>query len=735
MTYRIMTIGKSILLVATLSLIGALAACGGSSHNSGGGTTTPTISLSTPPTSLAIGKITSITATITNDTSGANWSATCGSTTANACGTFSPTNTASGTPVTYTAPAAVPPSAVTITATVADDASVSQSTAPITITSSTAITVALTAPLPPASLAINGTAPLVATVTNDTANAGVAWTVSCGTSTVCGSFSPASTASAAQTTYTAPAAVPTGNTVTVTAASVTDPTATATATIVITNPPSGLTVGSTYVFSLSGLDANGSYAVAGAFTVGANGTITQGEQDFVDVSATTEIAEYFTDNISSSSSYAFSTDGNLILTLVTCDGTNCSATDSNLGVGGTETVDATLISSSSALVTEFDTSATSTGTLELQNTTAGLAGGYEFFLAGEDPDGNAIADGVPTTLGGILNFNSGTLSTTDSVFDINDPSYASAFTGLTFSSGGVSASPDSFGRVAITLNPASTIQQIQLIGYEVDVNHLRLVETADTYGGVTGGVALGQTGTFTNATISGSSYVFDADGADIANGPLQAAGVIAFTGTSGSSTSGTVSGTVSYNDGTLLNAPGGTAFSGTYTLDATNPGRITISNFTDGVTFSFNFQLYLNGSGYGSLISVDSDDLLAGRVYLQSGTYSAATFSGAYAVAARQVVTSDSDFPQDGNGLITADGIDILAGFLDLNESTPTPDVALTGNFVASSTGVFTGTVSGISSSGASSDNFTFYLVDDTKAVAIESDTDQLTLGYFSLQQ
>lgn len=56
MTYCIMTIGKSILLVATLSLIGALAACGGSSHNSGGGTTTPTISLSTPPTSLAIGK-------------------------------------------------------------------------------------------------------------------------------------------------------------------------------------------------------------------------------------------------------------------------------------------------------------------------------------------------------------------------------------------------------------------------------------------------------------------------------------------------------------------------------------------------------------------------------------------------------------------------------------------------------------------------------------------------------
>ncbi len=88
----------------------------------------------------------------------------------------------------------------------------------------------------PSSLVANTTAALTATVANDTANKGVTWTVSCGTS-VCGFFNPAQTASGTATSYLAPLAVPTGNTVTVTATSVTDTSKTATATITITAPP------------------------------------------------------------------------------------------------------------------------------------------------------------------------------------------------------------------------------------------------------------------------------------------------------------------------------------------------------------------------------------------------------------------------------------------------------------------------------------------------------------------
>src|ERR1700724_3462994 len=77
----------------------------------------------------------------------------------------------------------------------------------------------------PVSLQTNATAALTASV-NDAA--GVTWSVTCGSAGSCGAFSNTTTTSA---TYTAPAAVPTGNTVTVMATAVTDSTKSASATI------------------------------------------------------------------------------------------------------------------------------------------------------------------------------------------------------------------------------------------------------------------------------------------------------------------------------------------------------------------------------------------------------------------------------------------------------------------------------------------------------------------------
>jgi hypothetical protein len=65
---------------------------------------------------------------------------------------------------------------------------------------------------------------VAATVTNDSKNQGVNWTAACGSAS-CGAFTPtAASASTEPITYTSPAAIPTGNTVTLTATSVTDPT-------------------------------------------------------------------------------------------------------------------------------------------------------------------------------------------------------------------------------------------------------------------------------------------------------------------------------------------------------------------------------------------------------------------------------------------------------------------------------------------------------------------------------
>jgi predicted dienelactone hydrolase len=91
---------------------------------------------------------------------------------------------------------------------------------------------------------ISGVLPLkasqqfTATVSYDVANKGVNWTLTqngAPCSPACGTVTPASTASASPATYSAPAALPAGRTVTLTAASATEPTSTAAARVTLTN--------------------------------------------------------------------------------------------------------------------------------------------------------------------------------------------------------------------------------------------------------------------------------------------------------------------------------------------------------------------------------------------------------------------------------------------------------------------------------------------------------------------
>jgi len=84
-----------------------------------------------------------------------------------------------------------------------------------------------------------------------------------------------------------------------------------------------------------------------------------------------------------------------------------------------------------------------------------------------------------------------------------------------------------------------------------------------------------------------------------------------------------------------------------------------------------------------------------------------------------------------------ADGVSTLTGFVDLNEfMVPVVDLPLSGAFTASASGVLTGTITGVDSvSAVTADNFTYYVADGTEVVAIQNDADQLSLGYFELQQ
>jgi len=707
------------LLMITLCMAAALVACSSSSPKI---SPPPSISVAfsgTPPTSLQTNATQSLTATVSNDSANAGvaWSVTCG--TSGACGSFNPASTASGAATTYTAPSAVPSgNTVAVKATSVTDSTKSVS-ATITITAPASIAVTLSPA--PSSLQVGGGAAFTAFVSNDSANAGVTWGVTCGSSG-CGSLSAASTASGAATDFTAPATVPTGNTVTVTATSVTDSTKSASAIVTVTSPITTLADG-TYVFSLAGqnTDNGGSpYFVAGAFAV-ASGTVTGGEQDYADYYALT------LENAITGGSVTTIADGNLQITLNTDDTTGF------VGVAGTETLNATLVSATRALIAEVDSSGGATGTLDLQTSTAAPAGGYAFFVTGLD------YNACPASFGGVLNVDgSGTISGTGSVFDQNDCGSGTSTQGEPVDASTVSG-PDSYGRVELSLAlTTSGVGGIGLVGYVRDATHLSLVENSndpnDVFFGTTGGTAFGQganTGTFNTASVAGSSFVFGVLGAD-ESFYFEVAGVLT-TNSDGT----TLSGTLNFNDLTGTGSQAPIAITGTYAVDAT--GRVTLSNLTDGVNFNVNAQLYLDGNGKGAVVTMDPNDVLAGLAYQQTGggSFGATSLFGTYELTARGIDVNYL-YELDAIGSVTADGVGVLTGVADLNPvfGTLTMDVALAGTFTADGSGVFSDGMTGLDVATASNaDTFTYYVIDTTRAVAIETDPNQMTLGYFQLQQ
>lgn len=188
------------------------------------------IALSTDESSVNPGGTAHLYANVLNDptSSGVRWSLTC-TPVQSSCGSVSPTTTQSGSPATYTAPSTVPLAGLSVnfTATAVADSSISNS--------GTISVLGVTVSVAPAKATVdfNGTHSFAATVANDPNNSGVTWTVSCSPSP-CGTLSASTTASAAPTTYTAPATPPTSDlSVTITATSITFSGAFASATITI----------------------------------------------------------------------------------------------------------------------------------------------------------------------------------------------------------------------------------------------------------------------------------------------------------------------------------------------------------------------------------------------------------------------------------------------------------------------------------------------------------------------
>jgi hypothetical protein len=682
---------QSIPLFALATLTICLTACGGS-----GSSPTPpaviSVALNAPPTSLTVSATASLTAVVSNDSKGGGvtWTVTCA---ASPCGSFNPTTTASNVATIYTAPAA--PSSVTITATSVSDPTKSAS-ATITI-ASPAIAVTFN-PQPPTSLAAGATTSLTAVVTNDSKNAGVNWTVTCASSP-CGSFSPTSTLSGVATTYTAPAAVPTGNTVTVIATSVTDTTKSVSATITIGAPPPIIADG-TYVFHFSGQDATGPYFVVGAFNV-KGGVITAGEQDFGDFSTYSNA-----DALVPAQCSLTKAGGNIQIVLATAN--------TAIGVNGIETLRGTTVSSSRVLISEFDTFAAATGSIDLQTGTAAPSGGYAFSIAGLDETTNTNQ----LVIGGILNFSGTNLLIGNSVYDYNDGGNVGQ--AQVFSSGSVTA-PDAFGRVTISLTTLSTspVSPFVLTGYIIGANQIQLLENQpDTLGADLGGVALGQgknTGTFSQASIANTTYTYSGSGEDINN-------LVTIAGTFSFSSAGAVSGQLALNDTVAFQVSSVTG--GVSTVDTT--GRVTLTNVAvQPLGATFTFQLYLDGNGNALELGVDDLQATAGLAYQQNAPPT--DFEGSYAIAGQGYLnlTGVPYFGAVGPVTVNSDAFNGSTDYT-IQATTPTSSVALTGT-ETNSTALLS--LTGLNGAGFTTANsYAYYSIDSRRVVAIEIDGQYLGL-------
>ncbi len=608
-------------------------------------------------------------------------------------------------------------------------------------------------------LTVNSITPVTATVTGDTANAGVTW--SCTPTPGCGSFSSTASGSGVPVDYVAPA-IPPSTTVVIIATSVTSPTTSADSQA-ITIGNASLADG-TYVFNLAGTDTTNDspYYVSGAFVVSA-GAITSGEQDFADFNTATS------DSINPvGSAVATGADGLLTITLVTCNALDCTGIDPFVGVSGIETLSGSLVpfptGATTALISEFDASASASGELDLQTSQAAPAGGYAFEVGGIDSSFSFLA------IGGILNVDgAGTISGTNSIFDVNDGGSGTTFQGQLLSASTVSA-VDGFGRFTFNLVPTANFNPITLIGYTIDGNRIRLVEEpSDSFGGTTGGIAYSQASALVNtftaaANFNGNTYVIGETGADV-DYYLQVVSLL----TPSASGDGSVAGFLDSNDGSGSQAVSPdpvTAPAASTTVDLT--GRVTIVGLTDSnitTPITTTQQIYLDGNGHALAISMDTVTALNGVGYQQAssdvGNFTAAALNNGYALG---VTGWDFNFDEiDAVGPVDADGTGTITGFADVNwqfstgcaigatTGLPTcPDAPVTGTFVASSNGIFSGTITGLDVStcvlynalnaGCTSDVFSYYLVDQLgDGFVIETDfgatPTQLTMGRIAGQQ
>ncbi|MGA9307442.1 MAG: hypothetical protein WBW31_18735 [Candidatus Sulfotelmatobacter sp.] len=206
------------------------------------------------------------------------------------------------------------------------------------------------------------------------------------------------------------------------------------------------------------------YAIAGAVGFDLSGNLLGGEQDYNDGNGFTSPNEPTPDiiNPTGSSMTVDSTTGTGVLIL------DVSASNPNVGVNGIEKFAVQFINANHALITQFDGSATSSGSLDLQTASSGAGGNFAFTLSGLD-----TTDEGTVAYGGVFSNTSGAIHGT---YDENDFGKVLVGNTLTATDNGVGA--DVYGRGGITgfTDPNNGNAPISLVYYLVGPEVLRIID-------------------------------------------------------------------------------------------------------------------------------------------------------------------------------------------------------------------------------------------------------------------
>jgi len=420
------------------------------------------------------------------------------------------------------------------------------------------------------------------------------------------------------------------------------------------NPPTATTAN--FVFYASGTEViNGGpnyYAMAGVVTINTQTfAVTGGEMDYNDGAGITETAVPITGGAATISQ----TTGTGTLTLVTADTLFGSP-------AGTITLSVAFANGNHAVINQFDGTATSSGSMDLQTATNATGGGmgYAFTLSGVDWNYYQIACGGVFALAN---------ATQTGVADVNDGDAGTATSGNSLS--GTSTQPDSSGRgtAAVTVGGTTLNLAYYVVGPEV----MRLIDV--DAGGTSGagnamiGSAYGQgtTTTFSNASLTNSVFGVAASpwwlNAYAASGmivPTAAAGT--FTGVADDNENGgpdvasAIGGTYS-----ISNTVGGTLYNGYGSLAVTS-----------GSFYSANYGIYMTDPAL-NLVDPNSTTEVGGALLLNLDPSTVATsvitttgvlvpqtdttnsFSGVYAFGTQDFYGSGAEIDYLGEATVASE--------------------------------------------------------------------------------